>query len=189
MPASHEAFEGRIPGFNTKWNIRQMDIIGKEDKLRWQSLDKQQEMRATEASGKPRKQVTLPRAHSCIGPYPGCRRLAQLSPRKSAAVCFLEQKLLRSSSQDPLRPTVRERLYEGVSHEEQGRHAYLNRRYKQSIQDRYGGQAATSSQEIGFRRPEGEYRASVFCHKPVIEGGFYRTNGVVTYDNLPSAAE
>mmetsp|Transcript_66195 Transcript_66195/g.132811 ORF Transcript_66195/g.132811 Transcript_66195/m.132811 type:complete len:188 (-) Transcript_66195:222-785(-) len=184
MPAAPaEPFEGRIPGFGNKWNVRQMGVIGKEDKLRWKMLDKQQEIRA--ASG-PRKAVTLPRAHSCIGPFPGCRRMAELSPRKSAAVCFIEQKLLRSSSQDPLRPTVRERLYEGVSCEEQGRHAYLKHRYRQSVQERYGGMPATSSQEIGFSRPEGEYRASRYCHKPVIEGGFYRTNGVVTYENLPN---
>mmetsp|Transcript_15735 Transcript_15735/g.47193 ORF Transcript_15735/g.47193 Transcript_15735/m.47193 type:complete len:188 (-) Transcript_15735:139-702(-) len=184
MPTAFKDIEGRIPGFNNRWNARQTNIIGKEDKLRWQMLDKQQEIR--EASGKPRRTLTLPRAHSCIGPFPGCRRVAELSPRKSAAVCFLEQKLLKSSSQDPLRPTVRERLYEGVSHEEQGRHSYLQHRYRQTVQDRYGEQPMTSSMEIGFRRPEGEYRASKFCHKPVIEGGFYRTNGVVTYENLPN---
>mmetsp|Transcript_82848 Transcript_82848/g.268078 ORF Transcript_82848/g.268078 Transcript_82848/m.268078 type:complete len:188 (+) Transcript_82848:87-650(+) len=185
MPAAPQAIEGRIPGFNNRWNTQQMNIIGKEDKLRWKSLDRQQEIMS--ASGKQRKVVTLPRAHSCIGPFPGCRRLQELSPRKSAATCFLEQKLLRSSSQDPLRPTVRERLYEGVSHEEEGRHVYLNLRARQTVRERYGDYPATSSQVIGFHRPAGEYRASKFCHKPVIEGGFYRTNGTATHENLPSS--
>jgi len=72
---------------------------------------------------------------------------------------------------------------------EEGRHSYLKDRYKLDIQVRYGDkEPATSSHVIGFRRPQGEYRASKFCHRPLVESEFMRMNGVATYANLPQAA-
>merc|ERR1712050_245928 len=158
-------------------------VINKEDRLRWAMQDKMAEIQA--ATGTTRPKVKLQRAHSCIGPFPGCRRLTELSPRKSSAVAFLEQKLLRSSCADPSSPTVREKLYEGVSHEEEGKHQYLKMRARQPLKHRYGSMPPTTAMEIGLNRPEDEYRASKFCHQPVMEAGFYRVNGVVTYANLP----
>ncbi|CAE8731397.1 unnamed protein product, partial [Polarella glacialis] len=116
---------GRIPGFNNNWNQTKMQVIAKEDQMRWDSQDKMQEMR--NITGEQR------RAHSCLGPFPGCRRLAPLSPRKSAAINFLEQKLCRSDSM-PSMPTAHDRLYDGVSKEEQGRKAYLKQRNRTSLQ-------------------------------------------------------
>ncbi|CAE8590866.1 unnamed protein product [Polarella glacialis] len=92
-----------------------MQVIAKEDQMRWDSQDKMQEMR--NITGEQRAVVKLPRAHSCLGPFPGCRRLAPLSPRKSAAINFLEQKLCRSDSM-PSMPTAHDRLYDGVSKED-----------------------------------------------------------------------
>eukprot|EP00927_Polykrikos_kofoidii_P048928 TRINITY_DN43096_c0_g1_i1.p1 TRINITY_DN43096_c0_g1~~TRINITY_DN43096_c0_g1_i1.p1 ORF type:complete len:216 (+),score=29.13 TRINITY_DN43096_c0_g1_i1:81-650(+) len=180
-------FEGRIPGFDNRWNATKVSVIGKEDQLRWKSLDKQAEI--MNASGEQRRTVKLQRAHSAIGPFPGCFRRVQLSPRKSASMCFLEQKLLKSSAEDPENPTMRETLYNGVSHEEQGRHEYLKKRSGTTIQHRYGHYAVTTNQAYGFQRAEGEYRASRFCHKPVMEKGFFRVNGTTTYANLPESAK
>merc|ERR1719491_137157 len=129
------------------------------------------------ASGTMRASVKLPRAHSSIGPFPGCRTLQQRSPRKSASVAFLEQKLLNTSCADPARPTVREKLYEGVSKMGEGRHGYLKMRAGQPVQHRFGSSPMTSTQEYGFMKPEYEYRASRNCHHPVMEGGFFRVNG------------
>lgn len=184
MPAPASVpFEGRIPGFDNRWNKTQCDVIGKEDKLRWSALDKQ--MKIMEESGVKRKPVKLQRAHTSIGPFPGCFRRVQLSPRKSASICFLEQKLCSSSHEDPEQPTLRELIYEGVSAEEEGKHKYLKLRKSQTLQERFGEQPATTQQIIGWQRPMGEYRASRFCHKPVMEKGFFRTNGTATYLNLP----
>mmetsp|Transcript_26252 Transcript_26252/g.55746 ORF Transcript_26252/g.55746 Transcript_26252/m.55746 type:complete len:182 (-) Transcript_26252:54-599(-) len=170
--------EGRIPGFDNRWNKTQMITIDKEDKLRWSAQDAS--LASAQASGTVRTRVKLPRAHSSIGPFPGCRRVAELSPRKSAAVCFIEQKLCRSEST----PTMRERLYDGVSAEGLGKAKYLDLRKRVPLPTRYE-QPATSNQVIGFNRPETEYRASPYCHHPVMEHGFFRTNGTVTYTNLP----
>merc|ERR1719222_1731257 len=106
--------------------------------MRWAMLDRQMEARAALGLTKSQSEVKLPRAHSSIGPFPGCRRIVKLSPRKSSAVAFLEQKLQRSSCADPSRPTVREKLYEGVSHEEEGRFQYLKMRARQPLKHRYG---------------------------------------------------
>mmetsp|Transcript_9560 Transcript_9560/g.20979 ORF Transcript_9560/g.20979 Transcript_9560/m.20979 type:complete len:188 (+) Transcript_9560:339-902(+) len=187
MPAAAAQVEGRIPGFDIKWNKTLCDVIGKEDKSRWNMQDKMAALHRT--NGVERKRVKLPRAHSCIGPFPGCRTLQVLSPRKSASVAFLEQRLQRSSHVDPLNPTVRERLYEGVSREGQGRAGYLRRRSDVPPPKRYGSTPATSAQEIGWSRPEYEYRASKFSHHPVMEVGFYRNTGVATHMDLPAASK
>lgn len=182
-PAAAPPLEGRIPGFDNRWNKMQCDTIDKEDKMRWTALDKQLKIMAE--SGVIRTPVKLQRAHTSIGPFPGCFRRVQLSPRKSASVCFLEQKLCSSSHEDAANPTIRELLYDGVTAEEEGRHKYLKQRARQSLQDRFGGQPATTQQIVGWNRPMGEYRASRFCHKPVMEKGFFRMNGTATYNNLP----
>eukprot|EP00440_Ansanella_granifera_P022927 gb/GFBE01024902.1/.p1 GENE.gb/GFBE01024902.1/~~gb/GFBE01024902.1/.p1 ORF type:complete len:183 (+),score=33.29 gb/GFBE01024902.1/:1-549(+) len=174
-----EQVEGRIKGFNNLWNARMNKIIGKEDRMRWDMQDKMASTGQLRPSG-----VKLPRAHTSIGPFPGCKRNVQLSPRKSAAVCFLEQRLLRADSDSKLK-TMRDSIYDGVSHEEQGRFSYLKQRADTTIQSRYGEAPATSSQTYGWRRPTGEYRASEYCHKPGVETAFNRPNGVVTYKDLP----
>eukprot|EP00747_Dinoflagellata_sp_TGD_P162591 gnl/TRDRNA2_/TRDRNA2_180347_c0_seq1.p1 gnl/TRDRNA2_/TRDRNA2_180347_c0~~gnl/TRDRNA2_/TRDRNA2_180347_c0_seq1.p1 ORF type:complete len:188 (+),score=24.02 gnl/TRDRNA2_/TRDRNA2_180347_c0_seq1:115-678(+) len=174
--------EGRIPGFNNHWNKRLCDTINKEDMLRWETLEKQMEIEAK--TGLPRRPVKLPRPHTNIGAYPGCKRNVLLSPRKSAAICFLEQKLLKSSCSDPAMPTVRERLYEGTSQTEEGRYAYLKLRNQMSTKDRYGG-PQTTSQLVGLERPKGEYRASKFARTPGIIGEIMRPCGTQTHLNLP----
>lgn len=178
----NDAIEGRIPGFDNRWNKTQCDVIGKEDKLRWKSLDLQMKIR--EDSGMPRRRVKLQRAHSAIGPFPGCFRRVELSPRKSATQNFLEQKLCGSSHEDPDNPSLRDLLCTGVSHEEQGRHEYLKKRAAIPLNERYKNGGLTSSQSYGYLRPEGEYRASRNCHKPVLDKEF-RVSGVMTYLNLP----
>jgi hypothetical protein len=184
MPgAAAVTFEGRIPGFDNSWNKTQVDVINKEDKLRWTSLDKQ--MKIMQASGDERKPVKLQRAHTSIGPFPGCFRRVQLSPRKSASMCYLEQKLCKTSATDPDNPNTRDKLYTGVSHEEEGKHGYLKDRARTTVQERYGSTPATSNMAFGFQKPQGEYRASRFSHKPVMEKGFFRVNGTATYLNLP----
>jgi len=185
------SLEGRIPGFNAKWNKRKNDVINKEDRLRWKALDSQ--LAIMEASGKPRKSVNLGRSHSCIGPFPGCRRIAELSPRKSASMCFLEQKLERSSAADPANPSTRELLYHGITSESQGRHQYLKIRQRDAtVQERFGHlEPLTANMHYGFKKPvwpasnNCEYRASKHCHKPKIEGEFFRPNGAITHQNLP----
>mmetsp|Transcript_103478 Transcript_103478/g.299403 ORF Transcript_103478/g.299403 Transcript_103478/m.299403 type:complete len:190 (-) Transcript_103478:74-643(-) len=183
MPSGPSAVEGRIPGFDNKWNKSLCDVINKEDKTRWQMQDRM--VQAHAASGTVRPPYKLPRAHSCIGPFPGCRTLQELSPRKSASVALLEQRLLRSSHADPSNPTTREKLYAGVSREGEGRLGYLRERTKLPPQKRFGSTPMTSSHEIGWSPPDGEYRASRHAHHPVMEAGFFRRNGVVTYKNLP----
>merc|ERR1712232_1415130 len=115
--------------------------------------------------------ASLPRAHTSIGAYPGCRRNVELSPRKSASMCFLEQKLLRSSASCPERPSTGDRLYTGVTKEEQGRYEYLKRRNRYDVAHRHRHHheaLPTSSMTYGFKRSPGEYRASRYCHKPII---------------------
>lgn len=186
MPPVGQDVQGRIKSFDNLWNGRQVEVINKEDKLRWASLDRQMEIRASH--GMPRKTMSLPRSHSSIGPFPGGRRLTELSPRKSASVCLIEQRLLGSSHQDPSAPSTRERLYTGVSHEEGGRHDYLKRRARVTVQERFGGvKPLTSNMTYGFHRPEVDYRASKFCHKPIIDESFYRVSGTTTHMNLPQA--
>merc|ERR1712232_952182 len=110
----------------------------------------------------------------------------KLSPRKSAAMCFIEQKLLAPVSDDgPDRPPTRERLYHGVSAEEEGRYEYLKRRKKHDVEKRYGSAPPTSTMAIGLKRPIGEYRASKHCHKPLVQTQFYRVGGAATHVNLP----
>jgi len=183
--ADSKTFEGRIPGFNNRWNSRKCETISKEDRIRWTAQDRNEELR--KSMGKTRRTVQLPRAHSCIGPFPGCTIRKELSPRKASAMHFIEQKLQRSSSIDPDRPTVRETLYHGVTREEEGRYSYLNQRKRQTVRDRYGDFPPTTSMAYGFQRPEDEYRASVHCHKPIIEAGFFRVNGTMTHQNLPDS--
>mmetsp|Transcript_5311 Transcript_5311/g.11790 ORF Transcript_5311/g.11790 Transcript_5311/m.11790 type:complete len:191 (+) Transcript_5311:118-690(+) len=186
MPAAAK-IEGRIPGFNTRWNKMQNDIISTEDRLRWAQLDRQEEAR--KASGVPRPTVKLPRAHSAIGPFPGCRRIVELSPRRSAACNYIEEKLIRSASvAEQARPSTQERLYLGVSAEEKGRHEYLKRRKVYGVREKFGNvemALPTTSMQYGFLQPTEEYRASKFCHKPFIENTFYRVSGAETHRNLP----
>ncbi|CAE7484328.1 unnamed protein product [Symbiodinium pilosum] len=144
-------------------------------------LDKQMEFRRSQGEI---RTVKLPRAHTNIGPFPGCKRNAQLSPRKSAAVCFLEQRLLRADSDSKIQ-TMRDSLYDGVSGTGEGRYKYLKHRAKTSIQSRYGDEPTTTSQEYGWSRPTGEYRASPYCHKPGVVDAFNRPSGVITYKDLP----
>lgn len=169
---------GRIKNFDNRWNARQVEIISKEDKLRRLCFTKQMEI--MEASGVERIEVALPRAHSCIGPFPGQRRNAPLSPRKSASSHYLDQKLLRSSASGPLELSARDMIYE-----EGGRKKYLKMRYDLPITERFGEKPITATQDIGFVKPMGEYRASHFCHKPGVESAFNRPNGVMTYLGLP----
>eukprot|EP00930_Biecheleria_cincta_P024697 TRINITY_DN17653_c0_g1_i1.p2 TRINITY_DN17653_c0_g1~~TRINITY_DN17653_c0_g1_i1.p2 ORF type:complete len:186 (+),score=15.92 TRINITY_DN17653_c0_g1_i1:68-625(+) len=178
-----EQLEGRIKGFNNLWNARQNEVIGKEDKLRWCMQDKAKEMAAS--TGSLPRTVSLPRAHTSIGPYPGCKRNVTLSPRKSAAVHFLEQRLLRADSDSKIK-SMRDNIYDGVSAELQGRYKYLRQRAGTSVQSRFGDNPPTTNHTYGFKKPFGEYRASIYCHKPGVETGFNRPNGVVTYTNLPT---
>mmetsp|Transcript_56518 Transcript_56518/g.132549 ORF Transcript_56518/g.132549 Transcript_56518/m.132549 type:complete len:193 (-) Transcript_56518:121-699(-) len=188
MPAAAPQIEGRIPGFNTRWNKQQNDVIAKEDKLRWAQLDRTEAARLA-GGGKPRPLVKLPRAHSSIGPFPGQRRLVELSPRRSAACSYIAEKLIRSASAaEQERPSTQERLYLGVSAEEKGRFEYLKRRKAYSVRERFGDieqNLPTTSMQYGFVRPTEEYRASKHCHKPYIEGTFYRVSGVQTFRDLP----
>mmetsp|Transcript_33644 Transcript_33644/g.60890 ORF Transcript_33644/g.60890 Transcript_33644/m.60890 type:complete len:181 (-) Transcript_33644:45-587(-) len=173
-----EQVEGRIKGFNNNWNKTWNDIISKEDKSRWEGQDK------ARSTGSLRTGlVKLPRAHTTIGAFPGQTRNVVLSPRKSAAVCFLEQRLLRAESDSKIQ-TMRDSLYEGVTAEEQGKHKYLKLRAGVVPQKRYVD-PATTSMTYGWQKPAGEYRASPFCHKPGVETGFMRPNGTQTYKDLP----
>merc|ERR1712032_1741851 len=83
------------------------------------------------------------------------------------------------------RPPTRDRLYKGVSAEEEGRYEYLKERKKHDVKHRYGKAPPTSSQQIGFKRPPGDYRASKFCHRPLVQTQFFRVGGTATYMNLP----
>jgi hypothetical protein len=182
--------EGRIPGFNDRWNKRYCYVCQKEDKLRWKALDRQMEIQAQTGSQRPKP--NLGRSHSCIGPFPGCRRNVELSPRKSASVCFLEQKLLGGSHEDPERPRTREHLYEGVSQQGQGKKNYLKQRVeKYSVHQRFGEiEPGTTNQAFGFKKPvfsgpNGEYVASKYCHKPGVTESFFRPNGAKTHLDPP----
>mmetsp|Transcript_26604 Transcript_26604/g.79366 ORF Transcript_26604/g.79366 Transcript_26604/m.79366 type:complete len:198 (+) Transcript_26604:81-674(+) len=176
------------PVKDNKWNKTLTDIINREDKLRWNMNDRQ--MEARKSLGMSGSEVKLPRAHSCIGPFPGCRRIAPLSPRKSSAQHYLEQKLLKSSASDPSNMTHHDILNHGVSHEGQGRKAYLKERYKIPLRDRFES-PVTANQFCGFRAKDqpsqkDEFVASAFGHQPLMETQFFRSNGVpIRMDNLP----
>ncbi|CAJ1447310.1 unnamed protein product, partial [Effrenium voratum] len=118
--------------------------------LRWAMLDKQMELR--KSTGQLRTEpVKMPRAHTNIGPFPGCTRNVKLSPRKSAAVCFLEQRLLRADSDSKIK-TMKDSLYDGVSGCGEGRYKYLKLRSTTDLNKRYA-EPATSSQEFGWTQP------------------------------------
>eukprot|EP00933_Yihiella_yeosuensis_P058531 TRINITY_DN59093_c0_g1_i1.p1 TRINITY_DN59093_c0_g1~~TRINITY_DN59093_c0_g1_i1.p1 ORF type:complete len:192 (+),score=26.29 TRINITY_DN59093_c0_g1_i1:74-649(+) len=182
-----EQVHGRIKGFNNTWNKMQMDTIGKEDRLRWRSLDKQLEYSRSVGNLREPGTVKLPRAHSSLGPFPGCKRNVVLSPRKSSAIHFIEQKLLRAESEAKM-TTMEHMLYSGVSQQEEGKHKYLKLRAGTSLQHRYGEAPATTMQAYGWKKPVfpgGEYRASPFCHKPGVDTAFNRANGARPYLDLP----
>eukprot|EP00931_Biecheleriopsis_adriatica_P100466 TRINITY_DN75783_c0_g1_i1.p1 TRINITY_DN75783_c0_g1~~TRINITY_DN75783_c0_g1_i1.p1 ORF type:complete len:155 (+),score=15.61 TRINITY_DN75783_c0_g1_i1:129-593(+) len=123
------------------------EVVSKENRLRWSTQDK---VRSTGSL------ITgvhkLPRAHSTIGGHPGHMRSVPLSPRKSAALFALEQRYLKSDTDSKTQAT-RDKLYEGVSADGQGRQAYLKARADIPLKQRYGRFPQTSSQAYGFGDP------------------------------------
>mmetsp|Transcript_108594 Transcript_108594/g.339720 ORF Transcript_108594/g.339720 Transcript_108594/m.339720 type:complete len:165 (-) Transcript_108594:135-629(-) len=111
--------------------------------------------------------------------------MATLSPQKrtSCQLNYLDQTL--GIAKNPHVPTAPvetspdELLRYGVSHEGQGRDAYLRLKGRTGPSERYGRQV-TSSHEIGWtsRAATKTYTCSPFARRPLVKMQFYRPMGV-----------
>jgi len=82
---------------------------------------------------------------------------------------------LASPGESP-RPSTREKLYRGVSHDGQGRAQYLRLRKKYGVTERYET-PQTMTHDYGSGTDKFQYSASVNCRKPIIQSSFLSSHG------------
>lgn len=153
-----------INGFDNHWSKLHREIIEKEDRARWNH--------ANGPRGETLRNVgeqTL--ATTCA---------AKLRSRPSAAIRFLEEK---AGLENCRRPSTRETLYKGVSHDGEGRADYLRQRRKYDVIER-NGMPVTETHWYGHGTKDISY-VSAHCKKPIIQRSFFRTQGVNTHRDLP----
>eukprot|EP00434_Breviolum_minutum_P030169 symbB.v1.2.026680.t1/scaffold2684.1/size75764/12 len=134
--------------------------------------------------------ITTPRVApkaSPRGPYPS-PRVGQSTAstgrpntfRQTAALGFLDEKLHIQTDGD--RPGTRDLLYRGVSADGCGRKAYLQRRSRYEIHERYQ-QPQTEAQlmSLSLRMNSSALRPPSFGKKPIINNSFYRTRGAGSF--------
>eukprot|EP00450_Noctiluca_scintillans_P011831 CAMPEP_0194494160 /NCGR_PEP_ID=MMETSP0253-20130528/12152_1 /TAXON_ID=2966 /ORGANISM="Noctiluca scintillans" /LENGTH=172 /DNA_ID=CAMNT_0039335233 /DNA_START=61 /DNA_END=577 /DNA_ORIENTATION=- len=124
-----------ISGFDNHWMKLHTEVIRKEERAR---RKQSQELRSHDAHvfGEQAVPRPKPRAHST----------------PSSAMRFLEEQMGLESGR---RPSTREGLYSGVSHDEKGRALYLRNRRKYDVAERYG-MPVTESQWYGYLTSESQ---------------------------------
>lgn len=80
-------------------------------------------------------------------------------------------------------PLANEYFVTGVSHEEEGRYAYLKNRKQFAPQEKYYHPASTF-QEIGWQRPE-KVVLSAYARKPILREDSTRKTGAFSYIQRP----
>eukprot|EP00747_Dinoflagellata_sp_TGD_P097966 gnl/TRDRNA2_/TRDRNA2_167301_c2_seq1.p1 gnl/TRDRNA2_/TRDRNA2_167301_c2~~gnl/TRDRNA2_/TRDRNA2_167301_c2_seq1.p1 ORF type:complete len:173 (+),score=22.86 gnl/TRDRNA2_/TRDRNA2_167301_c2_seq1:111-629(+) len=159
------------------WNSIHMEMIKKEEQVRWDHS-------ATIDFRTKFLQRRGERSLDALGVTPRDKD----SPfRRSAALRFLEEKVGLDKDLPPSspRPTTREVLYRGVSHDGGGRALYLQRRNAHSVNERYGRPLTETHLYGNTPVGPGGYQASPNAKKPIIQKSFFRTQGVQTYKDPP----
>mmetsp|Transcript_27729 Transcript_27729/g.92166 ORF Transcript_27729/g.92166 Transcript_27729/m.92166 type:complete len:166 (-) Transcript_27729:166-663(-) len=165
-----------MAGLDVHMNNLQVELIQKEERMRWSHAATKHRSPLREGG----ETMVTPRSN------------AAATPRRSAAIRFLEEKtgLVPSSVEyadavaKGARPDTRELLYHGISKEGNGRQQYLKERKKYGVVERHGG-PMTFAHTYGLETKEDEYVASPNCRKPIIQRSFFRTMGTQTHKDLP----
>ena len=87
--------------------------------------------------------------------------------------------LLRSRDMRSPSPKTRVQLYDGISHHQEGRYAYLKKRYQKSPEERYEF-PVMSSAVYGWKIKDGAPKCSPFARTRIIRDTFYRHSGIIT---------
>mmetsp|Transcript_7439 Transcript_7439/g.16411 ORF Transcript_7439/g.16411 Transcript_7439/m.16411 type:complete len:168 (-) Transcript_7439:87-590(-) len=129
-----------------------------------------------------RKKEAMAKQTGAAPPQPA----AVIAPKKkgsSAALNYLDQKMSfvhnpHNPALDPRAGPARGLLTYGVSHEGEGRTAYLKLMKEDGGPHERYGRPVTTAQEVGWTsKTVAVHQASPFAHRPLIEGQFFRTMG------------
>mmetsp|Transcript_63947 Transcript_63947/g.178906 ORF Transcript_63947/g.178906 Transcript_63947/m.178906 type:complete len:172 (-) Transcript_63947:264-779(-) len=162
-------------------NKLQVELIHKEERLRWNHTSNSYLGNSIRSGAE--AVLTTPRT------------LVGTTPRRSAAMRFLEEKTglvtcgveyadqVRTAEE---RPSTREWIYHGISREGGGRAQYLKERKKYTPTERHGHPMTFAMTYGASPSNPADYVASPNCKKPIIQQSFFRTSGTATHRDLPA---
>lgn len=104
---------------------------------------------------------------------------AEAAAKKAEKAKKEEEALLNFREMRSPSPKTREQLYEGISHHQEGRYAYLKVRNKKSPEDKYVF-PVVSSTVYGWKIRDHNMPKSDFARTRVIRDTFYRHSGIIT---------
>lgn len=90
-----------------------------------------------------------------------------------------EDDILNFREMRPASPKTRMQLYEGISHHQEGRYAYLKKRKKKSPEEKYVFPVVTST-VYGWKIYDHMMPKSEYARNRVIRDTFYRHSGIIT---------
>lgn len=104
---------------------------------------------------------------------------AQEAAKRAEQAKKEEENLLNFREMRSPSPKTREQLYEGLSHHQEGRYAYLKKRNRKSPEDKYVF-PVVSSTVYGWKIRDHGMPKSGFARTRVIRDTFYRHSGIIT---------